>query len=255
MSPVICFIDDSDFEHDLVRNEIAPSAPDLDFIQAYTFDEARDLLGSKIPVLFLLDLWGQDMEVRRPYLMSKEELGKRMSRLNSLDYVYDGLKNFQGDQTNEYLKRLFTIVDGWRNLFEEVCDHIGQNRKYGLANLRQVRKDYPGVPALFYTRKSLINDAVAMFQAGADGFFIKPTGSHDTETRNLTRKYAPKLIKEFARIIDSNINHLKKNRGFYRAQMMDKGINVEEIINDWKKFRNKSKKPICACLDKDLPDA
>jgi hypothetical protein len=37
--------------------------------------------------------------------------------------------------------------------------------------------------------------------------------------------------------------------------MMDKGINVEEIISDWKKFRNKSKKPICACLDKDLPDA
>lgn len=78
-----------------------------------------------------------------------------------------------------------------------------------------------------------------MFQAGIDGLFIKPTGGNDKETRNLTREYAPKLIKEFARIIDSNINHLKKNRDFYRAQMMDRGINEEELINAWKKFRNK----------------
>jgi len=29
MKPIICFIDDSKFEHDLVQNEIAPSAPEL----------------------------------------------------------------------------------------------------------------------------------------------------------------------------------------------------------------------------------
>ncbi len=239
MRLIICFIDDSDFEHDLVRNEIAPCAPDLDFIRAYTFDEACDLLGSKIPVLFLLDLWGRDMEIRRPYLIPKKDLEMRISRLNTLDYVYNGLDNFQENQANEYLKRLFTIVDSWRNLFQEACDHIGQNRKYGLANLRQVREYYPGVPAVFYTRKSLINDAVAMFQAGIDGLFIKPTGGNDKETRNLTREYAPKLIKKFALIIDSNINHLTKNRDFYRAQMMGRGINEEELINAWKKFRNK----------------
>jgi DNA-binding NarL/FixJ family response regulator len=208
MKPIICFIDDSDFEHDLVQREIAPSASDLDFIQAYTFEQARDMLGGQIPVLFLLDLWGQDVEVKRPYLTPQKELEKKVSQFKSLETVYAGLENFPGDKTNEYLKRLFVIVDSWRSLFEEVCDRIGQNRKYGLGNLLQARKSYPGVPAVFYTRKSLISDAVAMFKAGADGLFIKPTGRDDSETRILTREYAPKLIEELALIIDRNIKQL-----------------------------------------------
>ena len=137
MKPIICFIDDSDFEHALVREEIAPSASGLDFVQAYTFEEARELLGLQVPVLFLLDLWGQDMEVKEPSITPKEDIERRVSKFRPLDSVYLGLENFHGDQTNEYLKRLFTIVDSWRNLFEDVCDRIGQNRKYGLSNLLQ----------------------------------------------------------------------------------------------------------------------
>ncbi len=34
MKAIVCFIDDSDFEHELVRNEIAPCAPDLEFFHA-----------------------------------------------------------------------------------------------------------------------------------------------------------------------------------------------------------------------------
>jgi DNA-binding NarL/FixJ family response regulator len=202
MDPIICFIDDSAFEHDLVRQEIAPSAPGHQFIQAYTFEEARERLGENIPVLFLLDLWGQDPTIKAPTMMSKGELEKRISRLQTLDAAYEGLEDYEGDRTNEFLKRLFTIVDGWRTLFEAVCDRIGQNRKYGLSNLRQVRKWYPGVPAVFYTRKSLISDAVAMFKAGADGLFVKPTGTDDDETRLLTRRYAPELIESLNRVVD-----------------------------------------------------
>ncbi len=207
MKPIICFIDDSKFEHDLVQNEIALSAPELEFVQAYTFEEAREKLGTKAPALFLLDLWGKDEDVRDPHISPKEDLEMKITNFPSLDDVYEGLDDFKGDVANEYLKRLFTIVDGWRTLFEGVCDRIGQNRKYGLWNLRQVRENYPGIPAVFYTRKSLINDAVAMFKAGADGLFIKPTGSNDAETRRLTREYAPQLIEELKKIKDSKINH------------------------------------------------
>jgi DNA-binding NarL/FixJ family response regulator len=150
----------------------------------------------------LLDLWGQDPEVKTPYLTPREELNRKISEFKTLDMVYDGLEDFQGDRTNEYLKRLFTIIDSWRNLFEDVCARIGQNRRYGLENLRQARKYYPGIPAVFYTRKSLINDAVSMSQAGSDGLFIKPTGRDDAETRLLTRRYAPELIQRLTRIID-----------------------------------------------------
>ena len=199
----ICFIDDSKFEHELVRHEIAPSAPDLEFVQVYTFEEATDGLGTGTPGLFLLDLWGSDEEVREPYLSPREELEEEIAKFKTLGDVYEGLEDFQGDVTNEYLKRLFAIVDSWRSLFEKVCDGIGQNRKYGLSNLRQVREYYPGVPAVFYTRKSLITDAVAMFNAGIDGLFIKPTGSDDPETRRLTREYAPHLIQQIKKIINA----------------------------------------------------
>jgi len=202
MKPIICFIDDSTFEHDLVRNEIAPLAPDLEFIQAYTFDEAKDELGSRVPALFLLDLWGKDADVKEPYLFPKEELKRKLANFPNLDHVYEGLDDFKGDITNEYLKRLFAIVDNWRSLFKEVCDRIGQNSKYGLSNLLEVRKYYPEVPAVFYTRKSLINDAVDMFRAGADGLFIKPTGTNDAETRRLTREYASHLSRELMQLME-----------------------------------------------------
>ncbi len=206
MKTTICFIDDSKFEHKLVRHEIAPYAPDLEFIQTYTFEEAREELKTKVPELFLLDLWGKDEDVLEPYLFPKEKLKDKIANFRNLDHVYKGLDDFEGDVTNEYLKRLFTIVDSWRSLFEEVCDRIGQNRKYGLSNLRQVRVYYPGVPAVFYTRKSLINDAVAMFRAGADGLFIKPTGPDDAQTRRLTREFAPQLIGELKNVIDSKLD-------------------------------------------------
>ena len=203
MKDVICFIDDSEFEHDLVQHEIAPSAPELEFVQAYTFDEAKHLLGAKIPSLFLLDLWGQDKDVVEPYLTPKEELKRKAADFPTMDQVYGGLDSFQGDINNEFLKRLFAIVNCWRTLFEDVCDRIGQNRKYGLFNLQQARLHYPQIPAVFYTRKSLINDAVAMFKAGADGLFIKPTGLNDDDTRRLTREYAPSLLSDLRNIMRS----------------------------------------------------
>ena len=203
MELIICFIDDSKFEHDLVREQIAPCDQDMKFVQAYSFQEAEDALGSKNPALFLLDLWGKDEEVSQPVITPKEELLKDISGFPTLDAVYKDLDSFEGDVINAYLKRLFAVVDKWRSMFEKVCDRAGQNRKYGLSNLRQVRSVYPGIPTVFYTRKSLINDAVAMFKAGGDGLFIKPTGTNDHETRHLTEQYAPLLIKELKQIIKS----------------------------------------------------
>ena len=239
MDLIICFIDDSDFEHDLVRNEIAPSAPGLNFVQAYTFEEAGKMLGARIPALFLLDLWGQDVAVESPSLTPKEELENKVSQFKSLETVYEGLQNFSGDKINEFLKRLFIIVDSWRSLFEEVCDRVGQNRKYGLGNLGKARKSYPGASAVFYTSKSLISDAGAMSRAGADGLLIKPTGRDDSETRTLTREYAPKLIEDLAQIIDRNMDQLKRHENCYPKKMAEKRTQVESLISSWKAFRNK----------------
>ena len=238
MKPIICFIDDSDFEHDLVREEIAPCAPDLMFIQAYTFDEAADKLSGKIPVLFLLDLWGYDPDVKKPFLIPKEDILERVSGFKSLDEVYEGFTDFRPEQTNEFLKRFFSIVDSWRHLFEDVCDRLGQNRKYGLANIRDVKRHYPGVPAVFYTRKSLINDAIAMFQARPDGLFIKPTGRTDRETKELTKKNAPKLIEYWSLVIDRNLPHLIDHKTHYLSESRHQGAEIDQIIDAWRQFRN-----------------
>ncbi len=237
MDFIICFIDDSDFEHDLVRNEIAPSAPGFHFVQAYTFEEAREVLGDRMPVLFLLDLWGQDPDVADPYVTPREELQEKIAGLKSLDAVYEGLEGFEGDRTNEYLKRIFTIVDGWRNLFEEVCARIGQNRKYGLANIREARVYYPWVPAVFYTRKSLITDAVAMFGAGADGLYIKPTGQNDRETRILTRDYGPDLIRELSTILDRRAQDLKEKQDHLDQKFGSHKSAILAFVRAWESFR------------------
>jgi DNA-binding NarL/FixJ family response regulator len=203
MTHLVCFIDDSDFEHDLVKNEIAAAIKDMTFVQAYTFDQAKLELGRMRPSLFLLDLWGQDPAVTNPRMPPMTDIEEKVAGFPTLNQVYEGLETFSGDVNNEYLKRFFAIVDCWRSLFEAVCVQIGQNSKYGLSNLRQARQDYPGVPAVFYTRKSLIRDAVAMFKAGADGLFIKPTGRDNADTRHLTRQYAPVLAAELRQIIRS----------------------------------------------------
>ena len=238
MDLIICFIDDSGFEHDLVKNEIAPSEKRLEFVQAYTFDEARNKLKGRIPGLFLLDLWGQDAEVTNPSITPRKDLEKLVSGFNTLDYVYDKLESFSGDRANEYLKRFFSIVESWRSLFESVCSRIGQNNKYGLNNLKCAREEYPGVPAVFYTRKSLINDAVQMIKAGTDGLFIKPTGKNDKETRRLTCEFAPELIASLMKIIKLKIDNLSLFKDFYTNISPHTGETITGLINYWKEFKN-----------------
>jgi DNA-binding NarL/FixJ family response regulator len=237
----VCFIDDSDFEHELVRTEIAANTPDFEFVQTYTFDEARRALGSRIPVLFLLDLWGQDPAVAEPSITGQEALKTRIAEFKALDRVYDDIDPHRTDHINEYLKRLFTIVDGWRRLFEDVCDRAGQNRKYGLANLQDARTHYPGVPAVFYTRKSLINDAVAMFQAGANGLLIKPTGPNDEQTRAMTRANAPALIKGLSQIVDTHLSGLMAHIDHYRSTGPGSKTSPADLINEWKAYRTGQK--------------
>jgi hypothetical protein len=237
MDLIICFIDDSGFEHDLVMNEIAPSQKNLKFVQAYSFDEAIKVLNGRIPGLFLLDLWGQDIEVTAPSITPREELERMASGFNTLDYVYYNLDTFSGDKANEYLKRLFSIVDSWRSLFIDACAKIGQNNKFGLYNLTRAREEYPGVPAVFYTRKALINDAVSMIKAGTNGLFIKPTGKNDPETRALTRQFAPELIDSLIKIIKANIANLTQHMEYYINSLHPSDTSIENLITCWKEFK------------------
>ena len=118
-------------------------------------------------------------------------LEARIKSIPGLNTAYDGLDKYEGDknlQANEFLKRLFAILNEWRNIFSDQCANLDQGSQYGINNLLHVRKDYPTVTAVMYTRKGLFTDAVKLSRHNCDGIFIKPAGTTDekiyAETRN-----------------------------------------------------------------------
>ena len=91
----------------------------------------------------------------------------------------------------------------------------------------------------FYTRKSLINDAVAIFEAGANGLFIKPTGLDDSETRLSTKQYAPELIEGLSRIVDRHVDNLSQFNKAYEAKFPLDKKDLARLSRAWKAFRNR----------------
>ena len=166
-------------------------------------------MGTASLACFLLDLYGRDPDLPSG-MPSKEELEKAMAGFSGLDDVYRGLDDFPGDKTNEFLKRLFHLADGYRRMFYSAARQAGQNLKYGLGNLELARRDYPAASAVAYTRKSVIWDAVEAVGAGVDGFFLKPDGPGDDAIRQATKDTAPELMADLAETVTIRFTtHLK----------------------------------------------
>ena len=87
--------------------------------------------------------------------------------------------------------------------------------------------------------KSLINDAVAIFQAGADGLFIKPTGIDDPETRRLTRHYAPKLMDALILVVDRHIGNLEPAGKTYQTDFIEIKDEMTHLSKMWQAFRKR----------------
>jgi hypothetical protein len=191
--PVYCFIDDSPFELELFKDVIEIRFPGILFIYASTYAECHSQLDKQklYPSLFILDLYGREGQLTNVNIPQKEMLEAQIANIPSLDTVYKGLDKYEGDnnlQANEFLKRLFAILNEWRNLFSDQCANLDQGSQYGINNLLHVRKYYPTVTAVMYTRKGLFADAVKLSRHNSDGIFIKPSGTTDekiyAETRN-----------------------------------------------------------------------
>lgn len=195
MAPVICFIDDSKFELEVFNNNIIPAAPDVEFILGSTYEDVKSKIGNRHPCLFLLDLYGTDSETRASIIPPRNEIEKEIEAFGSLDAVYRGLDDVQGDKTNEYLKRLFFLTDSWRNLFYRTSRKCGQSIQYGAGNLALVQRDYTAAATIAYTRKSVIMDAVAILNDGIDGICLKPNGPDDDSIHKATSEAAPVLLE------------------------------------------------------------
>jgi len=197
--PVYCFIDDSPFELKLFGDVIESRFPGIHFIYAGTYDECQRLLDEQklYPSLFILDLYGREGIQEDVRIPQKELLEARIDKIPSLNVAYDGLEKLNSDknlQANEFLKRLFSILNEWRSLFADQCASLDQGSRFGINNLQSVRQDYPSVTAVMYTRKGLFTDAVTLSRYNCDGIFIKPSGATDTDIYAETEKQAEGLM-------------------------------------------------------------
>lgn len=197
--PVYCFIDDSPFELKLFKDVIESHSPGIQFIYAATYDECHSRLDEQklYPSLFILDLYGREGVQENVCIPQKESLQPRINVIPDLNIVYDNLEKYDYDknlQANEYLKRLFSILNAWRNLFSEQCTNLDQGSRFGINNLLRVRKNYPSVTTVMYTRKGVFTDAVKLSRHNCDGIFIKPHGTTDEEIYAATEKQADHLL-------------------------------------------------------------
>ncbi|MBW2619465.1 MAG: hypothetical protein JRC92_11380, partial [Deltaproteobacteria bacterium] len=91
----LCFIDDSLFERELFLDIFPPAAPDWELLAAESFAQAREALSGQKrqgqPILFLLDLWGNDpTETSQPRLIPRNDTAAQASRIVGLEEVYAG---------------------------------------------------------------------------------------------------------------------------------------------------------------------
>lgn len=200
--PVYCFIDDSPFELKLFKEVIGNRYSGIQFVYAGTYDECHRQLDElkQYPTLFILDLYGREGLQENVSIPPKDSLEARIEKIPNLNVAYDGLEKYNYDknlQANEFLKRLFSILNEWRNLFSEQCASLDQGSHFGINNLLRVKQDYPSVSAVMYTRKAIFTDAVILSRHNCDGIFIKPPGATDEEIYTETGKRADSLMNNW----------------------------------------------------------
>jgi len=207
--PVYCFIDDSPFELKLFSDVIETRFPGIHFIYANTYDEChRKLEEQKLyPSLFILDLYGREGIQEEVCIPRKESLEARIDKIPDLNIAYDDIEKYNFDknlQANEFLKRLFSILNEWRDFFSEQCASLDQGSQFGINNLLSVRQNYLSVTAVMYTRKGLFTDAEVLSRYSGDGIFIKPPGNTDEEIYAETEKQAENLMDSWNECIKNN---------------------------------------------------
>ncbi len=263
--PVYCFLDDSAFELSLMRDIIAAKVPGIEFACFFTFEECREFLeGNRTyPSLFILDLYGADCEPDESLIPPEKEIIERAGKIRNIKDIYDGLDGYNGNEkVQEFLKRLFSVVNDWRDLHSDVFKAMGHSTKYGIGNYALVKRFYPLSAALFYTRKSTIHDAVEVMKLGADGLFLKPSGTGRDSIEEVTLrdggelisawhdtvriKYISLLEKRSREIVlDNNANPVPgwDFEGLLRKLYDNEAVFPEEFVSDckvWLEFYDKN---------------
>lgn len=204
MKALFCFIDDAEFELDNFVANAEPAFARAEFVYAKTFAEAEEAIGPRLPICFLLDIFGADPEVQ-PQLPKPQEMVKMLGKPPTVERLFEGVEKPSSREANLLLRRVYSYVDRLQMAFRRTAGMMGQGRHYGLDNLAAVRAKYPWATALGYSRKALYADGVAMCMAGADGLMQKPQGEDDDAIALATSQLAPALARAVYGKIDAKL--------------------------------------------------
>jgi len=267
--PVYCFIDDSPFELKLFKDVVAARHPDIQFIYANTYTDCQTQLSELVlyPSLFILDLYGREGLQKNVKIPQKSLLEAQINDIPDLDVAYDGLEKYDSDkdlQSNEFLKRLFSILNEWRKLFSDQCASLDQGSRYGINNLLRVRKNYSTVTTVMYTRKGLFTDAVKLSLYNCDGIFMKPAGSNDEEIYAETKNQTDSLIdgwnkcvnKGYCQLLQKLAHHDQTIPGLTKILSLEKHqvSNDNEVKNRLSTLLNSLKTLRTTKTDLSLPE-
>lgn len=199
MRPLFCFIDDTSFERENFRAHALEGFARVELVIADSFAQAREMIGERQPLCFLLDIYGLDPEANvdpadlRP--PEPARLAEILGQAPELEALYAGIAPTP-EGANAFLRRLYAQVERWQRAFLLAAGGVGQGRAYGLYNLAQARQHYPWAACLGYSRKALYLDAAALVQAGADGLLQKPQGADEAAIAQATTEQAPELASQ-----------------------------------------------------------
>jgi CheY-like chemotaxis protein len=191
----ICFIDDDgQFEIPLFTNVFGET---FDLVTATTLADCLTQIKNReewTPYLFVLDMY---FPLAEPDHTTIDTLKSQPIQLP------DDHAEIRQSYINYRIAtdRLRAVLDAWK-----------QGADGGIALAKQVQQEYPDVPIVFYSRKTTAEDVLRCMQL--DGVFdviLKPTGTSDEDTEEVTIASKERLSSQFERIIEQASSRSSSN--------------------------------------------
>jgi CheY-like chemotaxis protein len=138
-----------------------------------------EALGDRVPDLFVLDLFFPAVS-DPPRGFTEDTVGDARAHLTRALRAAEELEGMFLDETalaksdKELLRAGSELVYWSQRMLRHWCDVLGTSSSGGIALMRLLRERYPGVPAVFYSRKAMVADVKAALEAGALDVLIKP---------------------------------------------------------------------------------
>jgi DNA-binding NarL/FixJ family response regulator len=166
MKPKLLFVDDDPEEIKTIRPLVEA---EFDFEgRAWPFDQPIKHVVGNAPDIFVLDLYLPPTGEPAPEDISDEEmtvqqaLAERASRCFSALYM-----NYEPKGGKKLLQQTMACLTIGRKLLDRQWNALKQSPKNGVKLMNRLKKLYPDVPVIFYSRKITPADVVDVMRAGA----------------------------------------------------------------------------------------